>query len=162
MSHRSLSAPVRLVAVLIVAAIGVAVVVPAGSQQVIPARQGMGPPLLDGGTVVLHFTAESSGEKVLDVVLRCARPKFSVTANVRKPGGVRHSWRLDGHVDVTRGVKPKIRVDLVRAALNRQTELSSLDLNVEVGAVLAIGEEKILLKTNELTLSVQAEFEPAE
>jgi hypothetical protein len=162
MSHRSLSAPVRLVAVLVLAAIGVGVVVPAGSQQVMPREQGAGPPSLDGGTVVLHFTAENEGQKVLDVVLRCARPRFSVTANVRKPEGSRYSWRLEGQVDVVRGVKPQIRVDLARAVLSRQAEFSSLDLNVEVGAVVASGEEKVLLKADELTLSVRAEFEPAE
>jgi hypothetical protein len=60
------------------------------------------------------------------------------------------------------GTKTQIHVDLTRAVLNRQTELSSLDLNVEVGAVLASGQEKILLKTEELTLRVKADFEPAE
>jgi len=153
---------VRLVAVVLVAAIAVGVAVPAGSQQVTPPMPATGPPSLGGGTVVLHFIAESDGKKVLDVLLRCARPHFSVVGNVRKPEGARHSWRLEGQVDVVLASKPQIRVDLRRAVLNRQTEFSSLDLNVEVGAVLASGEEKILLKTDEVTLRVQAEFEPAE
>jgi hypothetical protein len=162
MSHRSVRGTVRLVALLVVAAIGLSIAVPAGSQPVRPPRSATGPPSLSGGTVVLHFIAESGEQKLLDVMLRCARPDFSVMANTKRSEGPRCSWRLQGQLELVSALEKKIRVDLQQAHIAFQTEDFSLDLNTRAGAVLTSGEEKILLKTDDVTLRVQVEFEPLE
>jgi hypothetical protein len=160
MSHCSLNTAVRLAAVVLVAAIAAAVAVPAGSQQVVPVREAMGPPSLNGGTVVLHFTALSGGEEILDLELRCASPSFQVNASGKKANGERYSWRLQGQVDVLSG--NLIRIDIRNGSLSRQTGVSSMELSFQAGTNLASGDDKTLIKTNDLALRVKAVFEPGE
>jgi hypothetical protein len=162
MSHQSVSGAVRLVALVIVAAIGLSIAVPAGSQPVRPPRPATSPSSLSDGTVVLHFIAESGEQKLLDVVLRCARPDFSVMASSERNEGPHCSWRLQGRLELVAAAETKIRVDVQQAHIAFQMKGFSLDLNTRAGAVLTSGEEKILLKTDDVTLRVQVDFEPLE
>jgi hypothetical protein len=161
MSHRTFRTTVRILAVVFVAAIAVGAVVRAGSQEVPPPEEGLSHPSLLNGTVVLHFTAESDGRKVLDVELRCAHPKFHLSPGTCTVEGARFDWELAGFVDVLSGGGSIIHLDVQRLTLNRREAGPSLDMTAHVGAVLATGQEKVLFRSDDVTLRVKAVFEPA-
>ncbi|MBN1916389.1 MAG: hypothetical protein JW889_00655 [Verrucomicrobia bacterium] len=161
MSHWHLCSSMRFVAVVLVTIFGVTLATPVGSQTLSVTGSSTGAPPL-GGTVVLHFTAESSGEKVLDVEFRCSRPKFRIAASSQEAQQASYSCDLEGQVSVMPGKPSRIQVSFRKATLERRTESSSIRFDVEVGAVLVSGEEKIVLKTDTITLYVKAVFEPVE
>jgi hypothetical protein len=161
MSHRTFRTTVRILAVVFVAAIAVGAVVRAGSQEVPPPQRGQSHPSLAGGTVVLHFTAESAGRKALDVELRCAHPEFYLNPGTRAAEGAHFDWDLAGVVDVRSGGGSIIYLDVQRLALERRASGPSLDMTAHVGAVLTSGQEKVLFMSDDVTLRVKATFEPA-
>lgn len=157
MGHRTLSTTVRAVAVLLVAAVCVSIVPQAGSQGIQPPER-RGPPSLSN-TVLLRLRAEYGGETVLDMEVRTARPNLMVSGDTKRPDGAGFSWRLQCGVEVMSN-QERIRFDLEQAVLQRHTEGSRLNLNFQASAILVSGEEKILFKTDEVTLHVTAVFEP--
>ncbi len=157
MSHRTLSTTLRVVAVLVVVAVGAGLVSPAGSQM--PAPRGRTEPQPLPGTVVLHFRAAYADETILDMEVRTARPSVMLSGESKRADGASFSWRLHCAVEIM-GNQDLMRLDLDQAFLQRQKEDSRLNLNFQAGAILIGGQEKILFKNDDLTLRVTAVFEP--
>ena len=157
MSHRTLSTTLRVVAVLVVVAVCVSIVPQAGSQGIQPPER-MGPPSLPA-TVLLRLRAEYGGETVLDMEVRTARANLMVSGDTKRPDGASFSWRLQCGVEIMSN-QDRIRFSLDQAILQRQTEGSRLNLNLQASAILVSGEEKVLFKNDEVTLHVTAVLEP--
>jgi hypothetical protein len=158
MSHRTLSTALRVVAVLVVVAVGAGLVSQAGSQMSPPPAR-TGPPSLPG-TLVIYFRAEDPEQRLMEMQLRTARPSFMVSGDTERPDGASFSWRFLVRVEVISN-QDRIRLDLEQAVLEREKEGSRLNLSFQAGAILTSGKEKILFKNDEVTLRVTAVFEPA-
>jgi hypothetical protein len=161
MSHRRLDPGLRLTTAVLIAVVGVTIAAPVGSQEdSAPVLAAEALPF--GGTVVLRFTAESAGQTILEMEFRCSRPTFMVAVSGEGPSGEQRTWYLEGQVGVIPGKPVQIEVSLWQASLRRRARLPSLELSVQVGAVLASGEEKVLFQAEDVTLRVKAVFEPAQ
>ncbi len=157
MSHRTLSTTLRVVAVLVIVAVGAGLVSQAGSQM--PAPRGRTEPPSLPGTVVLHFRVDHAGQTLLDMQVRTARPSLMASGEAFGLDGAGFSWRLHCAVE-TMSNQDWICLHLDQAVLEHKMEDSRVQLSFQAGAILTSGEEKVLFKNGDLTLRVTAVFEP--